>query len=545
MALVDTLNNRLRYRSDWTLRGRSPRPEFSSGWLLLLVLLLGAPAPCALAQKVIVTANAMWTYSGYIDYGPPLGAYQDSLNVSMQGTVIYTIDTNDSWGVLSSNYSFSVSGSGSDPISGTSWTWIADPSNDAPNDSASIDLDFAQESTISPFDDGSFALVVSPPAVQTSPPDANTSFDYVNLVPLPWAEPNVPTDNQAFTVSGTLATNGYPIIEQGISITSEASYFYTVSYQPGPTNLQIIAVQTPATASGNQHTFISTDPITLKASVGAARAGIPVDWTIRSLNGASPALLDTETISTGSDGISTLTLTPSETDGFVSFRKANFTTGSHTPNPPLAFDVTVQAQGQQATLSQSGLGTLMQDDTDILRQEYVDYGTIYQGASFTPQRSDVVSSLGKGYNGGNYGVQLSKGLDATFQAIQQAYQGSTITFDGVTATLPATAAVSINSGFRNPQRNKIVGSQYPKTSIHMFGGALDLKPVPTWVLIDGKRQWPDIHKVLYPALQQAAATQGRAFAENGATPVPLGSNGSLTNSSGKPVPVEDHIHVQW
>jgi hypothetical protein len=253
-------------------------------------------------------------------------------------------------------------------------------------------------------------------------------------------------------------------------------------------------------------------------------------------------------VNTQSGGISTFTFSPSQISAFVQFRRSNFTNGSEPeaqPNTPLSFDVAVSAQGQETRLSQSGLGTLMQDETDTLRQEYVDYRTIYRGSSFTPQRADVVPSLGGRYNTGNYGVQLSRDLDSTFQEILQAYQVSTITFGGVTAALPDTATITVNSGFRNPQRNKAVGSKYPQTSIHMFGGALDLKPVPTWVLINGQRTWANIDQILYPALQQAAATQGTAFAEFNAIPVPLGSDGSLTNSNGTPIPKENHIHVQW
>jgi hypothetical protein len=42
-----------------------------------------------------------------------------------------------------------------------------------------------------------------------------------------------------------------------------------------------------------------------------------------------------------------------------------------------------------------------------------------------------------------------------------------------------------------------------------------------------------LHDVLYPALLTAAQTVGTAFAEQSATPVPIGDTR------------ENHIHVQW
>jgi len=256
---------------------------------------------------------------------------------------------------------------------------------------------------------------------------------------------------------------------------------------------------------------------------------------VRSLNDAGPAVvIDNQTVNSDASGNSTFSFSPAQISAFVNFRKTHFAQeGSRAPNDPLDFEVVATALNQTVTLSKSGVGTLEQDDIDTLRQEYVDYRTFKSNASYTPRRSDVAPSLAGNYNGGNYGVQLAVHMDTSFAAILQAYQSATITVNGVSVPMPPAAQLLVKSGYRNPQRNKAIGSKFPQTSHHMFGGALDLKPVPSWVRINGKRVWVDMDQALFPVLQQAAATQGTAIAEIGSKQVNLGTPG------------EDHIHVEW
>jgi hypothetical protein len=222
----------------------------------------------------------------------------------------------------------------------------------------------------------------------------------------------------------------------------------------------------------------------------------------------------------------------------VNNRHTQWTKGSYTANSAISFEVTAKVTisgAEIAThLSDANLGRLSQDETDRLRQEYYDYQIP------VPARSEVVHSLGGAYNGGNYGVQLSVGLDRRYNAIVGAYRGRqvTVTVAGhqYNATIPMDAAVTISSAYRNPQRNKIVGSVYPD-SAHTRGRALDLVPgaVSVTVNINGHATVValSLHQNLYPALRDAAATQGSAISEHGAVQVPVGDT------------TEDHIHVQW
>jgi len=496
---------------------------------LALVLLVGVLAPGARAQKITAVANASWTYSGYLVFGSS-GTEEDNLNVSMYEQVVEQPDTNGNWIVVSTNYNISVTGNGSDPF-GDSWTWVGNPT-DSINDGAGVQLEFDDSNPTHPFDFGWVTLYLFPPEVETDPPNAGTLFS-LPLVNFAQDTFTVAT-NGAVSVSGSETTNAIPETAEGLSVTGTGTVSYTVTYDPGSTKLAIVSVQTPAAVNGNQNTFISSDTITVKATVGN-QGGIPVMWSVNGLNSAFPGvLLTNQMVNSDASGNSTFSFSPAQIGAFPQFRKSNFTkTGSRAPNQPVNFEVVAQAQGQTVTLSQSGVGTLQQDDIDTLRQEYVDYVTFKTSGPYTPQRSDVVPSLAGNYNGGNYGVQLAVHMDTSFAAILQAYQSATITVNGVTGPMPPAAQLLVKSGYRNPQRNKAIGSKFPQTSHHMFGGALDLKPVPSWVRINGKRVWVDMDQVLFPVLQQAAATQGTAISEIGSKQVDLGTPG------------ENHIHVEW
>ncbi len=537
-----------------TANSSEPRPPAGrlTGvfWVALLALFTphGFLRAQDLPQQASLTASVSITASGTFNGG----GEQDSYSVTATGTMAAKEDPMTGfWETTSSNLSVTISGGGtySDGSDNTAtWTY----SDATPDLSFDIMLDDGDEAdalsgNLDPWVD----MAAQAPNVVINSSPSGFGGDALGLVGGLWGQSgvqlNVPSNQPSFSVSGStnLMTGTKP--DRFATLTAS----YQLSYHAGPSNaLAITSVQTPATVNGNQYTFISSDTIMLTAYIGVVTADVPVLWAVQSLNGAGPAVvIDSQPVNSDASGNSIFSFSPAQISAFVNFRKAHFTQGSSgAPNDPLNFEVVATALNQTVTLSKSGVGTLKQDDIDTLRQEYVDYKTIYQGGPYIPQRTDVVPSLGNGYNKGNYDVQLDKNLVSTFQAILQAYQGSTITFGGVTATLPATAQITVNSGYRNPQRNKAAGSIYPQTSIHMFGGALDLKPQATQVFVNGQLQNADINQTLYPALQQAAATQGRAFPEVNAIPVPLGCNGCYlyTDTNGvKQYGTENHIHVQW
>jgi hypothetical protein len=287
-------------------------------------------------------------------------------------------------------------------------------------------------------------------------------------------------------------------------------------------------------------TFIATDSISLRASIGSATAGVEVRWTVEGRDAAAGIggfATDFVTI-TDATGTATFTFTASDNTTFVNDRRTRWTRGSYQANLAISFEVTASylREGVERTtrLSDTNLGPLSQDETDILRQEYYDYNIP------VPARDEVVPSLGAGFNRGNYSVQLAVDMRENYDAILAAYRGREVrvTIDGqeYVTRIPQDASLTVSSGYRNPQRNRAVGSQFPD-SRHTRGRALDLVPsaVQVVVMVNGRprRVTLSLHEALYPALHAAAATVGTAIAEQGATQVPVGD------------PREDHIHVQW
>ncbi|WP_169977617.1 D-Ala-D-Ala carboxypeptidase family metallohydrolase [Tautonia rosea] len=289
------------------------------------------------------------------------------------------------------------------------------------------------------------------------------------------------------------------------------------------------------------NTFIATDEIILHAKVEGARAGTQVLWSVQGMDAAANVGgFPTNVVTTAdADGVARFGFTPATNQSLVNDRRTNWTRGSRRANPPMSFEVTAKltidgSDFAETSLSDANLGALTQDETDRLRQEYFDYNIP------VPRRSEVVASLGPGFNRGNYGVQLSVGLDTRYRAILAAYRGRPVTVNingqSYRTAIPASAPVTISSGYRNPQRNRAIGSRYPDSK-HTRGRALDLVPslVQVVVLVNGSpmRVTLPLHQVLYPALYAAASSQGTAIAEQGARPVPVGD------------PRENHIHVQW
>jgi hypothetical protein len=311
--------------------------------------------------------------------------------------------------------------------------------------------------------------------------------------------------------------------------TSASLHLYT------PTSLAISAIETPWLA-GSSHTFISTDVILVKATVSPPAPNIPLKWTVIGLQAAQgiPGFPGDELHLTDSQGVSTFTFIPEQNGAFAQNRSKVWTTGSRAPNYPVGFEVVCQLELDGAALLAStsdvgGLAAILQDETDTLRQEYVDFQIPL------PARSDIVQSLGVGYNKGNYGVQISVNLVEHFNAILAKYRGSTVSVNGGSVSIPQDADLCVSSGFRNPRRNVAIGSKYTTgtgVSKHVLGRALDIQPV-------GRHRPPlSLHDVIFPALLNAAQTQADdpqhpAITESGAKPVQVGD------------PTEDHVHVQW
>jgi hypothetical protein len=292
---------------------------------------------------------------------------------------------------------------------------------------------------------------------------------------------------------------------------------------------------------GEGNTFVSNETITLKAQVTsapasgtgggagevasgavagavagvAAAAGTGVNWTVKSA-------------SANSGQGNPHTAANKETFSFKPNPTNRPTSGSRTPNAAIKYQVEAELNGGKATYD------LEQDETDIIRQEYIDYGTAYR-----PARSDVVAPSNAAYNVGNYTLIVDNGLDtawsgtsAEFASLtQQAAPAPTAPPGGVGApggapggTAPAPAvpvpALSISSGYRNPQRNKAAGS-LTINSRHTQGRALDLVVA-------------NPNATLWARLRTAGSNAGySSICEDGPTVRPCNHA------------TVDHVHIDW
>ncbi len=299
-------------------------------------------------------------------------------------------------------------------------------------------------------------------------------------------------------------------------------------------------------------TFITTDTVTLKAQVGAPN--VPVRWTIEGRDAAGGiGLFPTNEVQiSDSSGISTFTFIPSNNPSLMINRAVYWTMGSDLHNTPISFEViaatTINGQDFQSKLSETNLGPLSQDETDIVRQEYVDYDVF--PVPIHSAFKDALDLPHSGFNDGNYGVQLSEQLRENYDTILTTFYGQMVVLNGQQFRLDQLLVngkpipVRISSSYRNPQRNKSVGSVVPD-SHHTRGRALDLVPdigraangslkQSVVITVNGNRVTLDLHKHLYPRLNAAAEPGRIAFPEAGNDPhVALGDRR------------ENHIHVHW
>ena len=277
---------------------------------------------------------------------------------------------------------------------------------------------------------------------------------------------------------------------------------------------------------GTGRTFVTTDSITLSVDPPTGPDGekVPVDWSVTGVSAdagsGDPASAKDE---------STFTFTPTATNRPVD--------GARSANAPIAYRVEATAGEQKSTFE------LVQDEVDTMRQEYVDYG------ADVPARGSFVETELPGSNVGNYSKIVDGGMAATMTGVadewarlteQQAVSDAANNppaeeaVPGVAplprqepdpgiAPLPVQIPeLHIESGYRNPQRNKAAGSNYLTTSPHIFGRALDLFPVG------------GADAELWARLEKAGEAVGdKALCEDNATPTECSD------------PSTDHVHVQW
>jgi peptidase M15-like protein len=241
---------------------------------------------------------------------------------------------------------------------------------------------------------------------------------------------------------------------------------------PAPAPAPTIAI----TRTGRtDQTFISTDHIGFSANVtggaptDAGVAAHPINWTVTPVS-ANAGNGNPHTAANQAN----FTFTPNPTH--------RLTTGSRTANDAIEYRVEAAAGTAKASVN------LVQDETDIIRQEYVDFG------AGPPARSDIVTPSIATYNTGNYTLIVDKGMDnartgteTAFATLTQAaapHPPAAPTDAGVAPDAGAgpdagvapvpVPAIGVSSGYRNPRRNVAAGSVLATGSQHVWGRALDL-----------------------------------------------------------------------
>lgn len=174
-----------------------------------------------------------------------------------------------------------------------------------------------------------------------------------------------------------------------------------------------------------------------------------------------------------------------------------------TRNLPIRYTVSATIMGLKKEFA------LMQDQIDILRQEYIDFGTRFQ-----PQRSNAYLDNGS-WNVGNYDYIVTESDGNHFQTI----------YDEIVSNWQDkgyTDGIIVSSAYRNPRRNPGV-----LNSRHLRGLALDIYPAGAITL----QRWLDLrasgNEVIIDGLFITAhCDRSGTFVDHDC---------SLAN----------HIHVQW
>jgi hypothetical protein len=316
------------------------------------------------------------------------------------------------------------------------------------------------------------------------------------------------TDYYTFTQSDGSTTSGstpVPVLQTvtpgttvpPIALKSGASVTITNSLQ-GVTVTAVVTIY-PAIVIVRQDrtdaTFLSTDTLDFKVTVNAP--GYDPNSACWVVQGESQDSGNGNPSS--ADNTPEFSFTPNPTN-----RPGPGGPGSLVPNDPIKYQVQVTVSDLTTTMD------LEQDETDIMRQEYVDYGT---GA---PDRGQFVAPSNPAFNSGNYSLILDGGMAGLLAAITQYCE------DQVQASL----TIRVSCGYRNPQHNRAIGSLVPTRSYHMWGRALDIVVSPASAV-----NWQILH-------QAGAASATKSFCEHGHV---------MLDSTAKHVynPSVDHVHIQW
>ncbi|MEK7810855.1 MAG: DUF4157 domain-containing protein [Pseudomonadota bacterium] len=257
---------------------------------------------------------------------------------------------------------------------------------------------------------------------------------------------------------------------------------------------------------GDAKSFVSTDAISFTAEIeGLPDAGALSSQTAWSVHGVSADS------GNGNPSVATnrsnFSFTPNPTN--------RPTTGSRTPNDPIKYRVEAQVAGSSATYD------LEQDESDIIRQEYIDLGPVV-----SPRRSDISIPSIPTFNTGNYSCIVDRGMNTALTNTRAQFQSLTQQAAAPDAGVPAAApvpiaAITVESGYRNPRRNVAVGSPFPVGSRHVWGSALDLGVAGA-------------NATLWDRLRTAGQNAGNtSICEVGPTQV-LCNNANV-----------NHVHIQW
>lgn len=344
--------------------------------------------------------------------------------------------------------------------------------------------------------------------------------------------------------------------------------------------LEVLGVSVGGSGGETSRTsFLTLDPITVRGRVrDCQELDEHIRWTLKPLG---PQTADADPVThQGSKGV------------FRTFSRVG-TAGSRQPNPPLEYELSASVPSQDeegASLRLPPPLRLRQDEPDVLRQEYIDYGT-----RFRPTRQQISLPARRSLNTGNYQLiaeQEKGGLERLLTQMQQRVDallngdlqrtpvgtrglaptavvvspGEAILVvgslsntdpegddvcagprpggrcngpilagpDGIAQTHANNRAAHleledlVSSAFRNPQRNRAAGSA-SVNSRHTLGSALDLDP--RLASVPG-RSLPQL-MCLLEAAGDSVVGPNNAFTEHGATTF-------LACDS----PAADHVHVQ-
>jgi hypothetical protein len=243
--------------------------------------------------------------------------------------------------------------------------------------------------------------------------------------------------------------------------------------------------------SDGRHSFVSTDSIGLRMAIPGVTVpesgwAMLATWRVKGMGPFSGGGVPEQ-------------MPDSMTFAFRPNPGARPTDGSTVPNRPMQYTVSAAFEGIEHFF------ILVQDEADLLRQEYIDHNE-----RVVPARGDCVAHpVDNSFNTGNYDLIVDGGMRAAFERIDLEFKKE------------PRGSLRVVSGFRSPQRNKASGDSHPGNP-HVRGRALDLTSDPFGA---------DALEALYQACVRAGfhavceASPGKA--------VPPGS------------PDAKHVHVDW